>query len=76
MNMLDYREHMRNYEERVNKIARDHERLRMWTYAYPSQPSPLRQVIAQIGSALVSIGSRLQTQEQRQRLLAKQTRLA
>jgi hypothetical protein len=72
--MLDYREHMRNYEERANKIARDHERLRMWAYVQPTRPSLLRQGIAQIGSALVNIGSRLQTHEQR--LRAEQTRLA
>jgi hypothetical protein len=67
--MLDYREHMRNYEERAQKIAREQERLRTWTN--PPQPSALRQTIAQVGKVLVTVGTRLQTVEPhtRQRLV-------
>jgi hypothetical protein len=52
-------------KERIEESLRKAARERVWEQA--PQPSALRHAIGQMGSALVSVGSWLQTQEQRMR---------
>jgi hypothetical protein len=53
-------------KERIEESLRKAARERAWERT--PQPSALRHAIGQMGSALVSIGSRLQTPEQRQQI--------